>query len=1562
MGIARRQKQINIIEMPTDRWAPPHRRLLSRLSTCLLRAFPPLLLGYALPAAALNITTNTTTPQTLNSDTTYTVFNGVTMDISGVTNSTVTVTGIAPVTFINHGTILNHSVVGGTAALYLRTTTSLNNAADGSIVGLTYGVRLDAGTSGNNVVNYGDISAVASHAISYSNNTRGTVDNYGTLNGNAAVQSTPNGIMVSGGANVTINNHAGASIRSGMGNATYGTGVLGSTGGSTITLNNDGVIDGYHAGVKAEDSGAVINVTNGSTGSIRGRVEPGVYLQSNSTLVNRGIITGDTGTAVYLAGTNNILLLDTGSNITGSLVSIGTGNALVLTGTGTLSNTATGFRNLQASAAAGQSWTLTQAMTLTGVGPNALGVTSGTFILGNTLTLAGGAASEILAGATLQLGNGGATGMVNGNIANNGTLVFNRSDNFSYSGVFSGSGSLIKNGNNAITLTGNGSAQGAVLVNGGILDFEQNGVFNAASLSTANGAGTAVFNTATLDLSGALTQNSGATLYIGLPSPQPVISAATASLNGALSVVGYSDVAPNTATGLASTNHNIIHTTGGITGDFSSVGFNGASSPVDYLTLGGRIVNGVDYNIGYGLTWLAGPAQGNGVFTVSSGTFTEDIALSDQTGPFGSGWDGKTLTKAGAGSLILSAVNSYTGNTLINAGALQIGVNNPFSNSASVSVAGGAVLNLAGFNAVANNLNGAGNVSLGSGTLTVNSNSDTTFSGAISGTGGLVKNGLGVLTLNSANAYSGGTLQLIGLGSISSGAAQIATGSTLFINAPGSGNYVFNNALTGTGVLQVALTGAANTFDFGAGVGSAFAGTAQLGTGSFTLAGANATALTNATLQLDAGNTTTIGSGPQNIGDLTFNGGSAIFSSLPTSIINTDTLTLNSGSVRVDPGNASVTGNLLAQDDGVGQQLISVASVVGPVSNLTLTDLGGNALTTSNANIIQGGSTVAVGTYSYSLGTSGSAGNGLYAQYSLTQLALQAGQSTNLSGDNAVPAGANELHAKITGSGELAITATNSITLNNGNNDYTGDTRVRSGALIAGADGAFGHSGYLILAADGTRVDLNGTTQTVGAILSSSTGAELAINGGNLTLDTVGSAAYFFDAVISGSSGSLTVGNANATLYLRNSNTFTGLTTVNTNVTLSIGSGGTGGSYAGNIVNNGTVEFNRSDASAYTAQISGSGSLIKSGTGALTLTGVNTYTGGTDLSNGRLIVSNGNALGQGGVIDNDSRGTLELAFAADSTLSNRLSGSGALVKSGIGVATLTGVGSAQGEVAVNAGTLHFAQSGVFEARGLVTVSGATTSIAADSVLILNGALTQNSGAVLSVTLGSAQPVIVADNASLDGTLNIGGFSATAPNTASALTSTEFTILSTREGISGDFVSINMGSATSPVDYLTLSGGKSGNDYKVGFGLTWLAGPTLANGVFTLADGATFNADVALADQTGSFNSGWDGKTLTKSGAGTLILSAANGYSGDTLINAGVLRTGTDAVFNSSANVTVAAGATLDLNSTSQFAKNLSGAGNVTLGSGTLIVNSNRDTEFSGAISGAGNLFKGGPVR
>ncbi|MDD2050870.1 hypothetical protein NPS47_25300, partial [Pseudomonas putida] len=213
-----------------------------------------------------------------------------------------------------------------------------------------------------------------------------------------------------------------------------------------------------------------------------------------------------------------------------------------------------------------------------------------------------------------------------------------------------------------------------------------------------------------------------------------------------------------------------------------------------------------------------------------------------------------------------------------------------------------------------------------------------------------------------------------------------------------------------------------------------------------------------ATLEMGAGNVTTVGAGVQNIGNLTINGGTLAFSNLPTGTVATHALTLTSGSVELDPQTASSSGNLLAQDEGTTRQLISATSVNGSAGNLVLKDQAGNRLTSGTANILQGGQTVAIGTYAYDLATSaaGSAAvDGLYASYRLTQLALQAGQTTTLSGDGA-PAGADELHARLTGSGSLAIDASNTITLSNASSDYSGETSVNSGTLRAGADNALG--------------------------------------------------------------------------------------------------------------------------------------------------------------------------------------------------------------------------------------------------------------------------------------------------------------------------------------------------------------------------------------------------------------------------------------------------------------------------------------------------------------------------
>ncbi|SQI42883.1 Outer membrane protein IcsA autotransporter precursor [Leminorella richardii] len=169
---------------------------------------------------------------------------------------------------------------------------------------------------------------------------------------------------------------------------------------------------------------------------------------------------------------------------------------------------------------------------------------------------------------------------------------------------------------------------------------------------------------------------------------------------------------PNSASALTSTQYTLIHTStpGGISGDFSSVSLGGASSSVDYVLLyGGKSASGQDYNVGFELTWLADEQRGNGAFTLAgvNDRFNVDISLGDRSGVFASDWDGKTLTKAGKGTLLLSRVNTYSGPTLIQQGTLETGVENAFGGAlegTDVFVGEGGTLNLNGFSQKIGNL------------------------------------------------------------------------------------------------------------------------------------------------------------------------------------------------------------------------------------------------------------------------------------------------------------------------------------------------------------------------------------------------------------------------------------------------------------------------------------------------------------------------------------------------------------------------------------------------------------------------------------------------------------------------------------------------------------------------------------------------------------------------------------------------------------------------------------------------------------------------------------------
>ncbi|EAM8486606.1 fibronectin-binding autotransporter adhesin ShdA [Salmonella enterica subsp. enterica] len=327
--------------------------------------------------------------------------------------------------------------------------------------------------------------------------------------------------------------------------------------------------------------------------------------------------------------------------------------------------------------------------------------------------------------------------------------------------------------------------------------------------------------------------------------------------------------------------------------------------------------------------------------------------------------------------------------------------------------------------------------------------------------------------------------------------------------------------------------------------------------------------------------------------------------------------------------------------------------------------------------------------------------------------------------------------------------------------------------------------------------------------------------------------------------------------------------------------------------------------------VTGGGQIVKSGSDELIVTGDNTYSGGTTISGGTLTVDHADSLGSG---DIDNSGVLKVG---EGELKNTLSGSGSLVKTGTGELTLSGDNSYSGATTIsdgtliaanvnalgsgnidNSGTLMLDANGAFELANVTTHSGATTALAAGSTLNA-GQLTQEDGSTLSIDLGAAtdDAVITADSVTLGGTLNVTGIgSVTDSWTPEAYT---YTLIDSDSAITSDFDNLTVaGMNREDVDFLTIDGKVDETDntnYDLTASLSWYAdrdnATTDAHGTFTLSDpDGSFNVAATLTDVDDTLDPGsrWDGKSLTKEGAGTLILSGDNDYSGGTTINEGTL--------------------------------------------------------------------------
>ncbi len=439
--------------------------------------------------------------------------------------------------------------------------------------------------------------------------------------------------------------------------------------------------------------------------------------------------------------------------------------------------------------------------------------------------------------------------------------------------------------------------------------------------------------------------------------------------------------------------------------------------------------------------------------------------------------------------------------------------------------------------------------------------------------------------------------------------------------------------------------------------------------------------------------------------------------------------------------------------------------------------------------------------------------------------------------------------------------------LSNTGNDY-GDTEI-DGGILAAKDAASLGTGDVTIAESATLALSQGTLD------NNVTGEGQIVKSGSDELIVTGDNTYSGGTTISG--GTLTADHAD-----------------------SLGTGA--------VANSGVLQVGEGELEN---TLSGSGSLVKTGTGELTLSGDNTYSGGTTITGGTLRADHADSLGTGAIANS---GVLKVG---EGELENTLSGSGSLVKTGTGELTLGGDNSYSGDTTIadgtliaanvnalgsgnidNSGTLMLDANGAFELANITTHTGATTALAAGSTLDA-GQLTQEDGSTLSIDLGAAtdDAVITADSVTLGGTLNVTGIgSVTDSWTPEAYT---YTLIDSDSAITSDFDDLTIaGMNREDVDFLTIDGKVDEADnthYDLTASLSWYAdrdnATTDAHGTFTLSDpDGSFNVAATLTDVDDTLDPGsrWDGKSLTKEGAGTLILSGDNDYSGGTTINEGTL--------------------------------------------------------------------------
>ncbi len=927
-------------------------------------------------------------------------------------------------------------------------------------------------------------------------------------------------------------------------------------------------------------------------------------------------------------------------------------------------------------------------------------------------------------------------------------------------GAVTNSGAVTLGNGGELTSTDTLINTGMINVTDGILNLENGGASSISGGLTGNG----ILNIKGGDFTISIDNN-------GLAGQTNISNGASVTLGNGGTIIGTGNLGSSVIDVLGDLNLVADNSLANvISGD-------GTINTTATVTLSGNSSFSGAHQIGTNGELTVGQASNLGASsaTVNLGTLTSHLILngvSESIANVLSGVAGSTVDIIGGADTALTANNSgFLGQyALAGNSKLTVASTNNLGASSSVALAGaGDTLSLSGFNGT------FGNSVTGSGVLQVTDDAEVTLTSS---------NGVSnAVTIDIADA----TLNL----------DDIA---------------LFNHALTGNGLLNVAKNDASTAFDFGATVGGAFTGTVNLNNSTFDLSGNNTTVLAQATLKLSSGNLTSVGNGVQNIGTLAMNGGTLLFDNIVDNagIITSDgTIAANSinttggGEVRVNlPSNLapSLDGlSVMELDEGEIIVTLATGAATGTGHELTLTDENGDPISAvTYQGVHNAGSTSAAATGSFNYGmTTGEDYDGLYVNYGLTALELLSTGSealvlTATLANNGTQS--NDLSAQITGSGDLAFASANdgsTASLSNSTNSYTGTTWVSSGNLRLDADSALGQTSLLAMST-ATHVDINGTQQVVGE-LATEGGSTLDLNDGKLTVTGGGQ----IDGALTGG-GELVLSGGLLNVSYDNAG-FTGSTDIANGAVAHLSQAQGLGN--GTINNNGTLHLDNTIGTLFNALTGSDGEVLLSNNASVQLAGDNSgYSGLFTNQAGSILIANSAEHLGGSSIANS--GALILNTGSVWELTNTISGTGTLVKSGSGTVKIEGDTVSAGLTTIEEGLLQLGSSAVTQTLSL------EESLQEDALLV----------SFASNMANLTSNVLITANGSLGGYGQVTGNVENHGNLImpNALTGGDFGTFTIDGNYTGDegMITFNtiLAGDTSVTDRLVITGGTAGQSY------------------------------------------------------------------------------------------------------------------------------------------------------